>query len=143
MHDNGLWCHATGPEHRDLSWRNGHRVAKIWSLHVANANGGRIANVHRRPMHCRKATGDLHGSHHLGVGDRAHADDHRPLKDPSSVTRTIGNEHRHIHAEFNVSDTNTCIKQRMLKGKTQPSRKLTRSSRQYGVISSTSSASVP
>ena len=54
------------------------------------------------------------------AGQRAHTDHQRTVEHTGGFTRTIGNEHGNIHAQFDVPHVHTGIHQGMFKGKTTP-----------------------
>lgn len=55
MGQGGLGCHSAGPKHRDFPRAEGDRIAIIRLIEVANADGRRVAKMHRGPVGARKA----------------------------------------------------------------------------------------
>src|SRR5262245_18948247 len=72
----------------------------------------------RGPVHCWKATGDLHSAHNILCWQRAHADYQRAMEHTGGFARTIGNEHGNIHTHFDVPYAHAGIHEGVFKGKT-------------------------
>jgi len=123
LHDHRLRRDPTGPEHGDLPWRHGDRIAKVRPLYVMNAEGCRVAHVDRSAVDRWEATGDLHGADDLVRCQRPHTDDHGTMKDASSFARAVGNEHRHVHAQLDVPYANPGLHEGVVEGKTTPQKK--------------------
>jgi len=123
LHDHRLRCHPTGPKHWDLPWGYGNRIAEVRPLYIMNAEDRRIPHMDRRAMDGWKATGDLHGAYDLVGCQRPHTDDHGTVKDASGFAWAVGNEHRHVHAQFDVPYANPGIHEGLFEGKTTPQKK--------------------
>ena len=123
LHDHRLRRDPAGPKHRDLPWRYRDRVAEVRPLYIMNTEGCRVAHVDWSAMDGWEATGDLHGAYDIVCCQRPHTDDHRAVKDASGFAWAVGNEHRHINAQLDVSYANPCIHEGVFKGKTTPQKK--------------------
>src|SRR5262249_2735447 len=123
LHDHRLRCDPTGPKHWDLPWRYRDCIAEVRPLYVMNAESRRVAHMDRRTVDCGEATGDLHGAYDIVRGQRPHTDDHRTVKDASGFAGAIGNEHRHVDAQLDVSYVNAGIHEGVFKAKTTPQKK--------------------
>ena len=103
LHDHRLRCDATGPKDWDFPWCHGDGITEIRSLEVTNAQGCRVAHVDWSAVDGWEATGDLHGADDVMRWERTHTDDHGTMKDASGFAWAMGDEHRHVHAQFDVS----------------------------------------
>jgi len=113
----------TGPKHWDLPWRYWDRIAEVRPLYVMNAESRRVAHMDRRTVDRWEATGDLHGAYDLVRSQRPHTDDHRTVKDASGFAGAVGNEHRYVDTQLNVSYANASFHEGVFKGKTAAQKK--------------------
>jgi hypothetical protein len=118
LHDHGLRCNAAGPKHRHFSWGHGDRIAEIRALHVMNAKDGGVTHMDGGAVDRWKAAGNLDDAHDIVYRDRTHTHDQRAMEHTSGLARAIGDEHRNVHAQFDVPYANASIHKGVFEGKT-------------------------